>query len=184
MKEKLSGYVNEELVIDFLDLLTTLPQILGPDEYFKSSTEEEIPDIGYQKLVPHMTYSLNIKRTTLQSIILLMQAGFNSFIKNDHILQEIDFALLIKSIKDNFCHLSDENGEYCIAYECSKNNISVDGYSNFKTGHNECCRNDLPCKYNDQGQCTLSEVRYNRIIQQLIDNRIIEIKDGKYIITF
>ncbi len=176
-------YFKNDQIIDFLELCSNENTILDSDEIY-SQTTKRVENSGYNKIIPTTTYSLKIKKSTLLLVGIFFETLVQSHLHGTS-MDSIGVPIIpsLIELKNCFYKLSEENGEFCVAIECSKKGSRIRAFSNFNP-NNECFNNHFHCTFNSSGICTMNNSIFDKIISKLIDNKVIIQKDNFYKISF
>lgn len=183
MEQLLLLYFNNNQIIDFLELCSNKNTFLDSDElYFQTTESVEIS--GYNKIIPTTTYSLKIRKSTLLVVGIFFETLIQSHLHGTS-MASIGVPIIPSLIELKNClyKLSEENGEFCIAIECSKKGSGIKAFCNLKP-NSECFNNHFHCKFNSSGICTMNQSNFDEIISKLIDKKVIIQKDNLYKINF
>lgn len=175
-------YLQEVLAIidDYKD------KLLSEEEQFEiNDIKESRIDSGYHKLIPNTRFHVHIKGISILFFQIIGEMIIQSKIKNGNI-NEQEFPILpsLVGLKENLNKLCEENGEFCITKEIGCRRNEIDGWNDFVNARNECINNQLTCEYNQDGKCKLTEKEFEKLLNALIEKKIICKKNGNYKITF
>lgn len=183
LEEQLICYLEKERITDFLNMCETYKEIFDEEEMFAVNVEKNESN-SYRKIIPLTHYFINIKRSTILFISILLEAGIQGIMHKASPMDNLPIIPTLVELKKCFCQLDEESGEFCVVLECSKRHLSVSKFENFTNYNNECFNNNLRCRFNRDGICKLEKLEFDSIIKKLVEKKIIDIKDNMYKTNF
>lgn len=172
---ELSPYVNQGGAKLIIQNLPFFIDFLGDDEIFETKEEKQELENGLGFMVPKTNYYLNVKKTTLAFIGLLLDIQFeNSF---------TSFALNIFGVTaDTIRKLKDM--EKCVLLLIKTNSIVTDNGKYTLNGTPKCMNFTLGCTYRQYDKCCLSNDALHDTVQKLLDEKIIKSKGNSLVYCF
>lgn len=185
MEQLFLQYLDKEQVIDFLQLFCEHnPSMFDEDETYQQNTGD-VNTESYNKLVSTTTYFVNVKKITLLLFSLICEAGFQSLLHGKPVTGEVvSIVPALAELKNSLVKLQEDNGEFCIATECSRKNSAIRNYSDFRKPHNECCNNHFQCRFNDDGICRMSESDFIKAVEKMEQYNVLIRKDDLLKVQF
>lgn len=172
---ELSKYVNQGGAKLIVQNLPFFMDVLRNDETFEIKEEKQEQENGLGFMVPKTNYYLNLKKTTLAFIGLLLDIRFeNSF---------APFALNIFGITaDTIRKLKDM--EKCVLLLVKTDSIVMDNGKYTLNGTPKCMNFTLGCTYRQYDKCCLSNDALHDTVQKLLDEKIIKSKGNSLVYCF
>jgi hypothetical protein len=185
LESALSAFMAKDETPRFISKFRDFNKILGEGEFIdKNLTILDPPNMQsnmMQFLLPSMdyetNYNINIKAATLTIIALLLDInltlGASSAILaltgfNSQAIVKIDIS----------------EGEKCIILEAMQSKGRLISDKIFKMCNSECVHNDLKCKYQSEGKCTIEKEDIYRILDELCNKNIFRKFEGSYKYNF
>lgn len=173
--QELSKYMNQGGAKLILQNLSSFMDVLDNDETFDVKEEKQGQEDGLGFMIPKTNYYLNVRKTTIAFIGLLLDIqfakGFASFIF------EI-FGVTADTIRK----LSEI--EKCVLLLIKTDSIIMDDSEYTLIGDPNCMNFTLECTYCQYNKCCLSKEVLNDTVQQLLDAKVIKCKGNSLVYCF
>lgn len=172
---ELSKYVNQGGAKLIVQNLPFFMDVLGDDEAFDVKEEKPKQENGLGFMVPKTNYYLNVKKTTLAFIGLLLDIqfanGFASFVLNIFGIT----ADTIRKLKDR---------EKCVLLILKTNSIIMDNGKYTLNGAPKCMNFALGCTYRQYDTCCLSNEVLHDTVQRLLNEKVIKCRGNSLVYCF
>lgn len=173
--QELSNYMHQGGAKLLVQNFSSFVDILSDDEVFDMKREKHDSKNGLGFIVPKTNYYLNVKKTTLAFIGLLLDIkftyGFSSFVLNF-------FGITADTIRK----LSDT--EKCILILLKTDCITLDNNGYAFLDNPKCINFALKCTYCQYNRCCLPREVLNDAVQKLLDEKVIKRKGNSLIYCF
>ncbi len=172
---ELSKYMNQGGAKLIVQNLPFFMDALGDDEAFDIKEEKPEQENGLGFMIPKTNYYLNVKKTTLAFIGLLLDIqftnGFASFVLNIFGVT----ADTVRKLKDI---------EKCVLLLLKTNSIIMDNGKYTLNGTPKCMNFALGCTYRQYDKCCLSNGVLHDTVQHLLDEKVIKCRGNSLVYCF
>jgi len=175
---RLNNYMDNTDAKKFIENIPNLQEFINFEidsgELLNVTKQELSRQPGMMQLsVPNTNYNINLKATTFYIFALILDINLKLPVATGILtLVGVNSQAIVK--------LDVQNGEKCIIIEILKKKLKTTDKMLLVHYNSECVNNDIRCRYNKDGKCTITVDQVSMVLESLNKKNVLEKKGDSY----
>lgn len=179
LEDKLTEFLRKNDAEKFIDGLEKYAPFINGEEYIETTLPLPKAQPGLmQLLIASKNYNINLKTTTIVSLLLLLDIATLGI--SDRLLSWAGIDIKNQGL----CKVSEENGEKCIIAEMLRLKPHVADLSILPPINLECINNHFNCSHRHEGKCCIDENNVNEILINLCEKNVLRKHENQFMYNF